>query len=206
MVSKINHGSNLYGALAYNQQKVDEGKGKVLACNLVLEPADGKYNASACAEDFERYMPAHKRTKKPVVHISLNPHPDDRLSDGQLADLGGQYLERLGYGGQPYMIFKHEDIDRQHIHLVTTRVRLDGSLVPDKFEKDRSSRIVAQLEKDFNLTPAKGQKQAESWQLKPVDAAAGNLKKPLAGVVKPLVDMYRFQPFAEYRALLSLYN
>lgn len=206
MVSKINHGSNLYGALAYNQQKVDEEKGKVLAANLVMEPADGKFNAYSCAEDFERFMPSHKRTKKPVVHISLNPHPDDKLTDQQLTDLGRQYLERLGYGEQPYMIFKHEDIDRQHIHLVTTRVRPDGSLVPDKFEKDRSSRIVAQLEKDFNLTPAKGQKQAEAWQLKPVDAGAGNLKKQVSGVVKPLVDMYRFQSLAEYRALLSLYN
>ncbi|RHO67066.1 mobilization protein [Parabacteroides sp. AF48-14] len=206
MVAKINHGSNLYGALAYNQQKVDGDKGKVLGCNLVLEPADGKFNAYSCAEDFERFMPSHIRTKKPVVHISLNPHPDDKLTDVQLTDLGRQYLERLGYGGQPYMIFKHEDIDRRHIHLVTTRVRTDGSLVPDKFEKDRSSRIVAQLEKDFNLLPAKGQKQGEAWRLTPVDAAAGNLKKQISGVIKPLSEMYRFQSFAEYRALLSLYN
>ena len=107
MVAKINHGSNLYGALAYNQQKVDGDKGKVLGCNLVLEPADGKFNAYSCAEDFERFMPSHIRTKKPVVHISLNPHRDDKLTDAQLADLGRRYLERLGYGDQPYMIFKH---------------------------------------------------------------------------------------------------
>ncbi|MCD7900290.1 MAG: relaxase/mobilization nuclease domain-containing protein [Bacteroides sp.] len=206
MVAKISHGSNLYGALSYNQQKVDEEKGKILGCNLVLEPADGKFNAYSCAEDFERFMPSHIRTKKPVVHISLNPHPDDKLTDAQLADLGRQYLECLGYSGQPYMIFKHEDIDRQHIHLVTTRVKPDGSLVPDKFEKDRSSRIVAQLETEFNLIPAKGQKQGEAWQLTPVDASAGNLKRQVSGVVKPLADMYRFQSFAEYRALLSLFN
>ncbi|MDL2255459.1 relaxase/mobilization nuclease domain-containing protein [Parabacteroides sp. OttesenSCG-928-K15] len=206
MVAKINHGSNLYGALSYNQQKVDEGKGKILGCNLVMEPADGKFNAYSCAEDFERFMPSHKRTKKPVVHISLNPHPDDKLTDGQLADLGRQYLERLGYGNQPYMIFKHEDIDRQHIHLVTTRVKPDGTLVPDMFEKDRSSRIITQLEKDFSLIPAKGQKQGEAWQLTPVDAQAGNLKRQVSGVVKPLANIYRFQSFAEYRALLSLYN
>lgn len=206
MVAKISHGSNLYGALAYNQQKVDEEKGKILACNAVMEPADGKFNAYSCAEDFERLMPSHIRTKKPIVHISLNPHPDDKLTDTQLADLGRQYLEHLGYGDQPYMIFKHEDIDRQHIHLVTTRVKPDGTLVPDKFEKDRSSRIVAQLEKDFGLNTAKGQKQGEAWQLKAVDTKAGNLKRQISGVVKPLADMYRFQSFAEYRALLSLYN
>lgn len=206
MVAKINHGNNLYGALAYNQQKVDEEKGKVLGCNLVLEPADGRFNAYSCAEDFERLMPSHKRTKKPVVHISLNPHPDDKLTDERLAEIGRQYLERLGYGDQPYMIFKHEDIDRQHIHLVTTRVRQDGSLVPDKFEKDRSSRIVQQLEKEFGLIPAKGMKQAEAWQLKAVEPEAGNLKKQVSGVVKSVADIYRFQSLAEYRALLSIYN
>jgi len=206
MVAKISHGSNLYGALAYNQQKVDEGKGKVLDCNLVMEPTDGKFNAYACAEDFERFMPSHKRTAKPVVHISLNPHPDDKLTDEQLSDMGRKYLERLGYGGQPFMIFKHEDIDRQHIHLVTTRVKPDGSLISDQLEKRRSAKIVEQLEKEFNLTPAKGLKQGEAWQLTPIDAAAGNLKKQVANVIKPLCGMYKFQSLSEYRALLSLYN
>lgn len=206
MVAKINHGSNLYGALAYNQEKVDEEKGKVLASNLVMEPADGKFNAYACAEDFARFMPSHCRTSKPVVHISLNPHPDDKLTDAQLSEIGREYLQRLGYGEQPYMIFKHEDIDRQHIHLVTTRVKPDGSLIPDKFEKDRSSKIVQQLEKEFNLIPAKGQKQGEAWQLSPVDAQAGNLKKQVANVIKPLAGMYKFLSLSEYRALLSTHH
>lgn len=206
MVVKISHGSNLYGALSYNQEKVDEGLGKVLATNLVIEPADGAFNASACMEDFERFMPSHIRTSKPVIHISLNPHPDDKLTDEQLSDIGQKYMERLGYGSQPYMIFKHEDIDRQHIHIVSTRVRPDGSLVPDRFEKDRSNKIRQALEAEYNLTPAKGQQQGEAWQLRAVDVSQGNLKKQVANVVNPLLTMYRFQTIGEYRALLSLYN
>lgn len=206
MVAKISHGSNLYGALSYNQEKVDEGLGKVLATNLVIEPADGAFNTSACMQDFERFMPSHITTKKPVIHISLNPHPDDKLTDAQLAEIGQKYMERLGYGNQPYMIFKHEDIDRQHIHIVSTRVRPNGSLVPDSFEKDRSNKIRRELEKEYNLIPAKGQKQGEAWQLAPVNVSQGNLKKQVANVIKPLSEMYRFQTLGEYRALLSLYN
>lgn len=206
MVAKISHGSNLYGALSYNQEKVDEGLGKVLATNLVIEPADGAFNASACMQDFERFMPSHITTKKPVVHVSLNPHPDDKLTDEQLIEIGQKYMERLGYGSQPYMIFKHEDIDRQHIHIVSTRVRPDGSLVPDSFEKDRSNKIRRELEKEYNLIPANGQKLGEAWQLAPVDVSQGNLKKQVANVIKPLSGMYRFQTLGEYRALLSLYN
>lgn len=206
MVAKISHGSNLYGALSYNQEKVDEGLGRVLATNLVIEPADGAFNATACMQDFERFMPSHITTRQPVIHVSLNPHPDDKLTDEQLTEIGQKYMERLGYGSQPYMIFKHEDIDRQHIHIVSTRVRPDGSLVPDNFEKDRSNKIRRELEQEYNLIPAKGQKQGEAWQLAPVDMAQGNLKKQVANVIKPLAQMYRFQTLGEYRALLSLYN
>ena len=206
MVAKISHGSNLYGALSYNQEKVDEGLGRVLATHLVIEPADGAFNATACMQDFERFMPSHITTRKPVIHVSLNPHPDDKLTDEQLTEIGQKYMERLGYGSQPYMIFKHEDIDRQHIHIVSTRVRPDGSLVPDNFEKDRSNKIRRELEQEYNLIPAKGQKQGEAWQLTPVDIAQGNLKKQVANVIKPLIQMYRFQTLGEYRTLLSLYN
>lgn len=206
MIAKISHGSSLYGALSYNQEKVDEGLGKVLATNLVVEPSDGMFNATSCMQDFERFMPSHIRTSKPVIHISLNPHPDDKLTDNELSDIGREYMERLGYGSQPYMIFKHEDIDREHIHIVSTRVRPDGTLISDSFEKDRSNKIRKGLEQEYNLIPTKDQSKSEAWQLTPVDALKGNLKKQVANVIKPLFTMYNFQTLGEYRALLSLYN
>jgi len=147
MIAKINTGSNLYGALAYNQKKVDEGMGKVLATNLVCEPIYGHFSVQGCAADFARWMPSpeHLPTKKPVIHISLNPHPDDKLADNQLADIGREYMERLGYGGQPYLIFKHEDIGRDHIHIVSLRVDCEGKLIKDSFEHKRSKEIIELL-------------------------------------------------------------
>jgi len=208
MIAKINTGSNLYGALAYNQEKVDEGLGKVLASNLVCEPKDGQFSVSDCAADFARWLPSseHLPTKKPVIHISLNPHPDDKLADNQLADIGREYMERLGYGSQPYLIFKHEDIGRDHIHIVSLRVDCEGKLINDSFEHRRSKEITELLEQKYGLIPAQGQKQPELWQLSPVDPAQGNLKKQISGVLKPLVNTYKFQTLGEYRALISLYN
>src|SRR5665648_1191582 len=37
MIAKINTGNSLYGALAYNQEKVDEGMGKILVGNNLKE-------------------------------------------------------------------------------------------------------------------------------------------------------------------------
>jgi len=208
MIAKINTGSNLYGALAYNQEKVDEGLGKVLATNLVCEPMDGCFSVQTTAADFARWLPSpeHLPTKKSVIHISLNPHPDDKLADNQLADIGREYMDRLGYGGQPYLIFKHEDIGRDHIHIVSLRVDCEGKLIKDSFEHKRSKEITELLEQKYGLIPAQGQKQPELWQLKLVDPAQGNLKKQISAVVKPLAAMYKFQTLGEYRALLSLYN
>ena len=208
MIAKINTGSNLYGALAYNQEKVDEGLGKILATNLVCEPMDAHFSVPDCAADFARCLPSseHLPTKKPVIHISLNPHPDDKLTDNQLADIGREYMERLGYGGQPYLIFKHEDVGRDHIHIVSLRVDCEGKLIKDSFEHKRSKEITELLEKKYRLIPAQGQKQPELWQLTPIDPAQGNLKKQISAVINPLVAMYQFQTLGEYRALLSLYN
>jgi len=208
MIAKINTGNSLYGALAYNQEKVDEGLGKILASNLVCEPMDGRFSVQDCAADFVRWLPSseHLPTKKPVIHISLNPHPDDKLTDNQLAEIGCEYLEQLGYGSQPYLIFKHEDIGREHIHIVSLRVDCDGKLIKNSFEHKRSKEITKLLEQKYGLIPAQAQKQPELWQLTSVDPAQGNLKKQISAVIKPLAAMYKFQSLGEYRALLSLYN
>lgn len=205
MVADIHKGSNLYGALAYNQDKIDNGKGQILEINRVFVPFDGQFRVSDCVRDFEQAMPSQIKTGKPVIHISLNPHPDDRLTDTQLVDISREYLEKLGFGRQPYMIFKHEDIDRQHVHIISTRVRGDGSIISDSKDYERSRKITDALEKKYGLHP-KGESQKEAWQLSPVDVQAGNLKRQVANVIKPLSEMYRFQSLTEYRALLSLYN
>ena len=206
MVAKINIGSNLYGALAYNQEKVDEGLGKILGSNLVFEPTDGQFNVAECMNDFMQFVPAHFRTEKPVFHVSLNPHPDDRLSDDQLADIGREYMEKLGYGNQPYLIFKHEDIGREHLHIVSLRVDSLGKKIDSFKEHERSKAITEDLERKYNLHPAEGQKRSEQWELSPANISKGDLKKQIASVIKPLASMYHFQSMGEYKAVLSLYN
>jgi hypothetical protein len=205
MIADINIGNNLYGSLAYNQEKIDAGLGRILETNRIFVPAAGQFSIGNCMRDFERAMPPKITTSRPIIHISLNPHPEDKLTDDQLADIGREYMDKLGFGEQPYMIFKHEDIDRQHLHIVSTRVRGDGTLISDKKNFEKSRQITDFLEQKYGLNP-KEKKQDEAWQLSPVDILCGDLKKQVANVIKPLAAMYRFQSFGEYRALLSLYN
>lgn len=199
-------GNSLQGVLLYNQQKVDKEKGSVLATNILCEPADGRFSVAATVADFRCFMPERFRCENPVLHISINPDPKDRLENWQLAEIAGKYMERMGWGDQPYMVFKHTDIERTHIHIVSVQVDSTGKKINDKMRNQRSWKIVQALEKEYGLHPAQEQKNSELWQLTPVDHAKGDLKKQIGSVVKPAVSMYRYQTLGELRALLSFYN
>ena len=79
MVAKISTGGNMFGALAYNQNKVDSGEAKVLFSNRMLLGEDGNFSIGECMRSFEMQMPVQLSTKKPILHISINPHPEDVL-------------------------------------------------------------------------------------------------------------------------------
>lgn len=207
MVAKINVGSSLYGALAYNGEKVNEGQGKLLTSNKIFDDGTGTMDIARAMADFGRYLPERMRTEKHVMHISLNPHPDDKLTDTELSDIAREYMEKIGYGEQPYVVFKHEDIDRQHLHIVSIRVGKDGKRLNNDYIHRRSKRATEALEKQYNLRPSGSRRQRmEFGALHKVNAAEGNVKRQVGNVLKHLSGNYRFQTLGEYRALLSLYN
>ena len=196
----------MFGALAYNQNKVDSGEAKVLFSNRMLLGEDGNFSIGECMRSFEMQMPVQLSTKKPILHISINPHPEDVLTDQQLSDIAKEYMRKLGYGDQPYLVYKHTDIDRHHIHIVGLRVDENGKPLNDKFEHRRSKQITRELEKKYGLHPAERKERAERPELKKVDYAAGDVKHQIGNTVKAACYGYRFQSFGEYKALLAAYN
>ncbi len=205
MVAKINIGSSLYGALAYNGEKINQEKGKLLATNKIFDDGTGEMDIHRAVEDFNRYMPSLIRTEKPVIHISLNPHPEDQLSDVELTDIAREYMEKLGYGNQPYMVYKHEDINRHHLHIVSVRVDENGKCLNNAYNFHRSKSITREIEKKYGLHSAERQRTTKAEPVRKVDLSVGNIKKQVGNVVKSLMR-YQFQSSGEFRALLSLYN
>ncbi len=206
MVANITGGKSLAGVLYYNLNKIDAGAGKVLFTNKMFENEEGTFNVSRCMKCFEMQMPADMKTEKPVIHISLNPHPDDKLSDEQLVEIAKEYMEKLGYGNQPYLIFKHEDINRHHLHIVSIRTNEKGRKINDQYEHCRSKKITRELEKKYGLHPAEKQNCSEYPELKKVNDRDGDVKHQISNTVKALMSSYYFQSFTEYKTLLSLYN
>lgn len=160
-------------------------------------PLSGALSLGECYKDFERALPQKMRCKSPILHISLNPHPDDKLRDEQLGQIGKEYLQELGYGGQPLVIFKHEDITREHIHIVSIQVDHNGKKINDAFEHRRSKQITDKLEEKHQLKKKSERENLNFEQVKKADIEKGNIKKQIAGVVQPLIQSYRFQSMGE---------
>lgn len=206
MIAKISSGTSIFGALAYNQMKVDENHAKVLFSNRMIEPRDENYRIGVCMRSFEPYLAANQKTEKPILHISLNPDPKDVLNDDQLSEIAQEYMDKLGYANQPFIVYKHEDIDRHHLHIVSVRVDENGKKLDHNFENRKSMEICRLLEQKFNLVPAdKKERQVDSF-VRTIQYGEENLKSQIANVIRPLVKIYCFQNMGEYKALLSLYN
>ena len=205
MVAKISIGSSLYGAISYNGEKINEAKGRILGSNKVVIPPDGHVDVARMVEDFKSFMPKMGRTKKPVLHISLNPHPEDRLTDQDFEILAREYLDKLGFGEQPWVMYKHEDIDRHHIHIVTVNVNEQGKRLNQAFLFRRSKKITNELEEKYNLHKAQRERVSPDTPITKLDPA-GDIKRQLANIVKLVGMRWHFQTLGEYNAILSLYN
>ncbi|WP_293956655.1 MULTISPECIES: conjugal transfer protein MobB [unclassified Sphingobacterium] len=207
MVAKIGRSSNLYGALAYNQLKVEKENGQILFTNKIIETSNGQYSVAQLKQSFEPYLVANRNTEKHTLHISLNPDPKDEVSDDRFRGMAEIYMREMGYGEQPFVVFKHTDIDRSHIHIVSVCVDEGGVKIPDKFEKRRSMKVCRDLENKYRLIPATNKEHQQNDRIfRPVDYRAGDVKSQIASVVRHLLQYYQFQTLGEYNALLSLFN
>lgn len=206
MIAKISSTENLGGALGYNFKKMQHNEAVVLCVNELRKGFDGTFQMDKVLADMQKTIPEQCRTKKTVFHCSLNPHPDEKLSDEQLTQIAKEYMEALGYGKQPYIVFKHNDIAREHIHIVSLRVDSKGRKMNDKFEKRRSKQITDALERKYNLIPSSKISNKAETETPKVDMGKGNIKEQVASVLRRVLMHYRFCSLGELNAVLSAYN
>ena len=206
MIAKISATENLGGALGYNFKKVEKGEASILLTAELYQSKEGRYTMEEVFADMEALIPKNCRTKKTVFHCSLNPHPDEKLSDEILTQIAKEYMETLGYGKQPYIVFKHNDIAREHIHIVSLRVDSRGQKINDRFEKRRSKQITDALERKYSLIPSSKVTDREMKEVSKIDTTQGNIKEQVASALRMVLKHYRFCSLGELNAILSAYN
>ena len=207
MIAKISSSANLAGALGYNFKKVVSGDASVLLAEGLYANPGGGYTMAEVLSDIQAAIPKKCRTKNVVFHCSLNPHPDEKLSDEQLTQIAQEYMQTLGYGEQPYIIFKHNDIAREHIHIVSLRVNSAGEKINDKFENRRSKRITDLLERKYGLIPSTPSKeQKTNAPASQENLPSDNIRSEIAQTLRGVLTHYHFCSLGEFKAILGAYQ
>jgi len=181
MIAKISATENLGGALGYNFKKVEKGEASILLAAELYQSKEGRYAMEDVLADMEALMPKVCRTKKTVFHCSLNPHPDEKLSDETLTQIAKEYMEAL-------------------------RVDSRGQKINDKFEKRRSKQITDALERKYNLILSSKVTDKAMKETPKIDTTQRNIKEQVANIVRMVLKHYCFCSLGELNAILSAYN
>jgi Relaxase/Mobilisation nuclease domain len=208
MVARIIKGKNIAGLVKYNEKE----KSSVLYSQYINDAKDaGELTLQDKIEVLQAYIRLNPGVAKPTFHVSLNPDPEDKLDDDQLRAIGQEYMTAMNYGHQPYLIYKHEDLARVHLHIVSVNIGLDGRVINSSHERYRSETIRKQLELKYHLVKAGDKARAERPVLAPIDVAAivygqTDTKSALARVVRQAAREFTFTSLPAFRALLNYYQ
>ena len=157
MVVKINAPTpHCSTTLQYNERKVEEGKAAVVY-------SQGLDNPDKPLETFERYERGSRRCEKMSFHMSVNPSRTDGMTEDQVVAFTKELMEGLGYGDQPFIIYRHNDINREHYHIVSVRVDKDGRKISDKYEHRHCQELMKELAQKYGFSVGKGEKQEETY-------------------------------------------
>ncbi len=148
MIAKISSGKNFYGAANYNQLKVDKGEATILYSQSLR-----KTTPKQIQETFR--ISNRAKIKSPVFHVSLSYAALDKgkLDNEKMLKITQEYVEKMGYGKQPYIVYRHNDTAHPHVHILTSRIDISTqSKLPHSFEQRKSKKITDQLEVKYDLT------------------------------------------------------
>ncbi len=149
MISNISKsGNNFYGAALYNQKKVDKGEGEIIGKRLIANTTPKQVDRNL------KVLSNNSRVKKPVFHVSLSFAAEEKskLNNEKLVEISKEYMEKMGYGKQPYIIYRHDDTAHPHVHILSSRVDIHSKAkINDSHERYRSRDIVYDLELKHGL-------------------------------------------------------
>ncbi|WJS96781.1 relaxase/mobilization nuclease domain-containing protein [Flavobacterium johnsoniae] len=211
MVAVIKTSSSIRGILNYNENKVDIGKAECIsAVNYPLELE--KLNFTSKLNRFLKLAELNTNTKRNSVHISLNFDPSENHSKEKLAEIADTYMEKLGFGRQPYLVYQHYDAGHPHCHIVTNNIQRDGKRIDLHLLGIRKSEPARkEIEEMFGLVKAEGRKQKEQFSLNPIDVGRvqygkAESKKAINSVLNKVLFDYKYSSLPELNAVLNLYN
>jgi hypothetical protein len=126
-----------------------------------------------------------------------------KLGDNIIRQEISNMMKHLGYGNQPYFVYKHKDLERVHFHIVSTRIdRETGRKIKDNFEKKKMQEFIKNLEQKYQLTQTE-KKEIPDFKFSP---RSRNIKQNLENLFKHLNQVPEITSKEMYSEALKLFN
>lgn len=209
MVTIIKTSASLRNVLHYNENKLKQN-----VARLIHAHGFGKDTENLGFTDklrtFEKLNALNERTKLKTVHISLNFDLSEKLSQETLSKIAESYMQKIGFGEQPFLVYEHYDAAHPHLHLISTTIQRDGRHIQMRnIGRNQSEKARKEIEKEFRLKQAQGQKQI--YDLKPVNAqkiqyGKSETKRAITNVLDKIISQYKYSSLPELNAILKGYN
>ena len=210
MVAIIKTGHSIRAMLNYNENKIKEGKAECIGQGNY--PVDAERLTYAMKLNrLEKQCKLNENVKRHAVHISLNFDPSEAsLPKEKLLEIAENYMEKIGFGQQPYLIYQHHDAGHPHLHITSINVQATGKRIAmNDIGKDESEPARKEIEQAFNLIKAENQKKKE-YKPEPVSVRVqygkAETKKAIENVLHFVVNNYKYTSLPELNAVLKLYN
>lgn len=208
MVAIIRSQASAKRSCYYNENKVDQGDAcLIMAGNYPCEPEDLTRRQRMLV--LQKRLDLNARCQKGCLHIVLSFHADDKLSSQQLKEISQAYMDQIGLGQQPFLVYQHLDTLHPHLHLVTVTVKADGSgnrvfHARQAFNKN----VLKQIEKHYQLTAFDGRALAAPKLESAQRLQYGKMPAGLAisQVLSVVLPHFKYCTITELNAVLRHYN
>lgn len=192
--------------MEYNESKVQQGTAKlIMASGFALDIEKLDLNQKLLR--FTKLNQLNPAVRTNAMHISLNFDPSDQIDAEKMQQLAQAYMERIGFGDQPYLVYQHNDAAHPHLHIATNLIRSDGKRLPTH----DIGRLVSEparkwIEQEFGLVMAEGRKLGTVNHIRPVIYGERPTKQAIGSVLKAVIGDYRFSSLSELNAILGNFN
>ena len=211
MVARIRSGKSLKGAINYNEHKVKEGKAELLMAKGFSKDAEYlKFNDKV--NRLQKLANLNTRVVTHCLHISLNFDASENLNKEKLQQIANEYMDKISFGKQPFLVYEHRDAAHQHVHIVTTNIQSNGKRISlHNLGRLQSEKARKEIEINFGLVKAgdKKNKSLDSLQairLEKMLYGKVETKRAISNIVTSVVSQYKFASLPELNAVLMQYN
>lgn len=199
MIANITQGSFLEPLLKYHNDKVNSQEAYIVDVGGVVFLHSLKNAESRIAG-----LGYNSKRKDKFFHVSLNFPPEDInvLSNDVLKNIAKDYIKGIGFDSDhPYILYKHQDTIHPHLHIVTSKIDVNGKCIAKADDYRQSQGLTRQLEKKYNLTKVSSQKKQIEVPQKISHLC--NLRDRLNFHLKFAFEQYRVKNYRELQVYLN---